>query len=226
MALQERQDSPIWITGLRSNSNFVSLPIVLARMLLNEFQSVLLCKKHEPVHGPFGLFRIFFLLLGRWNGWWHHGFSNWGGQGCRNWRGQPLVKISGQRRLRIIEFESTQSVAQIRCLDSFGMIGRNTHIADRDLLTRNAIFFRRHPGLDRAPTWKRQGWKIKPLGFVNGTHRTRQFACRLELDSNAKGESLVFIIHKDWRNALVSKSDKQSVFHLKERWTGEERKAK
>ena len=56
-----------------------TLPVVLAGMLLDQLQAVLLGEQHEPVHRPLGLLRVGRLLLGRRHGGRHEGARGLGG---------------------------------------------------------------------------------------------------------------------------------------------------
>ena len=51
------------VTGFKFSAWY--LPVIFARMLLDQLKAIFLGEKHEPVHGPLGLVRVLARLLGR-----------------------------------------------------------------------------------------------------------------------------------------------------------------
>ena len=107
-----------------------SLPVVLARMLLDELEAILLGEEHESVHRPLRLVRVVLLLLL--------------GRRRRRRRLRPDSDEPRhrprQRRDRVVggELEPAKPVAEVRSADGFRVVRRKADVADAQVLARDS----------------------------------------------------------------------------------------
>lgn len=127
-------------------------------MLLDEFEPELLGKQHEPVHRPLGLVLVLcrrLLLLGGRHGRRHDHLLRGQRPRVDHRRGRGRRQ---QRRVLLVKLKAPEPVAEIggARADGLRVVGRETDVADRQVLARDAVLVDRQPGLGGAPACGRE----------------------------------------------------------------------
>ena len=140
-----------------SDFEFVLLPVIFARVLLDQLKAIFFSEKHESIHRPLGLVSWIFLLL--------FGRRRRGRHLRRDWN--KSGHGSGQRWEGIVggKFEPPESIAEIRSSYGFRMIWRQTDVPHWKFLAWDSVFVNRHPRMRWTPSWKERK-NIYNMGFL------------------------------------------------------------